>query len=163
MSLVISPPAGPSLLTFPNTQTDTDYTLVLADENTGVIMSSSAAHNLTVPANSSVAFDIGAQIVVEQGGSGQVTIVAGGGVTVNGSLYTAGQYSVTVLIKQATDTWLAATGNPALCASSFQPTVSQTIPINSSVVVAGGTFTLPSGVTLTLASGAVLKILAANG
>ena len=102
--------SGPSLLTF-STQTDTDYTLVLGDANTGVKMASGSPHNLTIPLNASVPFPIGAQIPIEQGSSGVVTIVATGGVTLQGATTTAGQYSMIVLIKQGTDTWLAATGN----------------------------------------------------
>jgi len=102
--------SAPQLLTF-STQTDTDYTLVAGDANTGVKMSSSSAHNLTVPPNSSVAFAIGTQIPVEQAGTGIVSIVAGAGVTLQGAAATSGQYSLVVLIKQATDTWLVGNGN----------------------------------------------------
>jgi len=87
----------------------------LGDENTGVKMNSASAHNLTVPPNSSVAFDIGSQIPVEQAGTGIVTIVAGAGVTLQGqSLITSGQYSIVALIKQATDTWFVASGNSGI-------------------------------------------------
>ncbi len=102
--------SAPQLLTF-STQTDTDYTLVFGDANTGVKMSSSSAHNLTVPPNASVAFSIGTQIPIEQAGTGVVTIVAGAGVTLQGNTATSGQYSMLVLIKQATNTWLVASGN----------------------------------------------------
>lgn len=102
--------SGPSLLTFA-TKTDTDYTLVLGDQNTGISMSSSSTHTLTIPANASVAFAIGTQIPIEQAGTSTVTIAAAGGVTLHGATTTVGQYSVVVLIKQATDLWLVASGN----------------------------------------------------
>ena len=102
--------SAPSQLTF-STQTDVDYTLVLGDANTGVKMTSVTPHNLTVPLNASVAFPIGTQIPIEQGSTGVVTIVATGGVTLQGATVTSGQFSMLVLIKQATDTWLVASGN----------------------------------------------------
>lgn len=101
--------SGPQLLTF-STQTDVDYTLVAGDANTGVNMTSASAHVLTVPTNASVPFAVGTQIPIEQGGAGIVTITPAGGVTVNGATATTGQYTVVVLIKQATNTWLAAQG-----------------------------------------------------
>lgn len=99
--------SGPSLLPT-STQTDTDYTLVITDAATIVKMSSGSAHTLTIPLNASVAFAVGTQIVIEQGGTAAVTIAATGGVTLQGSTLTNGQYTVITLIKQATDTWLAA-------------------------------------------------------
>lgn len=105
----------------PNTtQTNVDYTLVLADALTLIQMSSSSAHNLTVPPNSSVAFPVGTQIVVEQAGTASVTIVAGAGVTLQGvALVTVGQYSTVVLIKQATDTWLVSNANASIASAAF--------------------------------------------
>ena len=94
-----------------NGQTGTSYTLALTDKGELVTMTNAAANTLTVPPNSSVAFPIGTQIVVEQGGAGTTTIAAGAGVTLNsaGSLLDlASQYSTLVLIKKATDTWLVA-------------------------------------------------------
>ena len=70
-------------------------------------MSSTSAHNLTIPLNSSVAFPIGTQIIVEQLDTGLVTIAATGGVVIQGVTTTSGQYSVVSLIKQATDTWMS--------------------------------------------------------
>src|SRR5205823_4319986 len=55
-------------------------------------------------------FVTGTQVVIEQAGTGTVAIVAAGGVTLQGSTNTTGQYSVVVLIKQATDTWLVSSG-----------------------------------------------------
>jgi len=90
-----------------NAQT-ASYTLVLADKNKIVEMNVGSANNLTVPPNSSVAFPVGSQVNVLQTGSGQTTIVAGSGVTVNGTpgLKVRGQWSYVTLIKRATDTWV---------------------------------------------------------
>jgi hypothetical protein len=83
------------------------YTLVLGDANTWVRMNVASANNLTVPANSSVAFPVGTEIHVEQKGAGQTTVVADTGVTVNTSetLKLEGQYAVATLKKVATDEW----------------------------------------------------------
>jgi hypothetical protein len=85
-----------------------NYTLVLADDSAYVRMTSASANNLTVPANSSVAFPVGTSIAVRQAGAGVTTLVAGGGVTLNnpGSALTISKQNGTVqLIKVATDTW----------------------------------------------------------
>ena len=84
------------------------YTLVLGDKSKLVEMGVSSANNLTVPPNSSVAFPVGTQINILQTGSGQTTVVAGSGVTVNGTpgLKLRAQWSYATLIKRATDTWV---------------------------------------------------------
>lgn len=90
-----------------NQQTGTAYTLVLTDGTKWLELSNAAAVTLTVPPNSSVAFPVGTVIQGMQTGAGQVTIVAGVGVTLNGSpgLKVAAQYGSFGLIKVATDTW----------------------------------------------------------
>lgn len=92
-----------------NQQTGTSYTLLLSDQNKLVEMSNAAANTVTVPLNSSVAFPLGAQLTVLQTGSGQTTIVATGGVTVNATpgLKLRTQWSSVTLIKRGTDTWVA--------------------------------------------------------
>ena len=91
-----------------NTQTGS-YTLVLADAGKAVLMNVGSANNLTIPPNSSVAFDVGTQIVITMIGAGVTTIVDGSGVTTNSKDNKAaidGQYASVSLIKTATDTWL---------------------------------------------------------
>ena len=93
-----------------NAQTGTSYTLVLTDVAKVITLSNAAAITLTVPANSSVAFPIGTQILLYQKGAGQVTITPAGGVTIRSSgskLKTTDQYSVAGLLKEDTDTWIA--------------------------------------------------------
>lgn len=92
-----------------NAQTGTTYTLVLADAGKAVELTNAAATTVTVPPNASVAFPIGTIIELDQLGAGQVTIVAGSGVTLRsaGSLAkTRLQFSAVSLRKQATDIWL---------------------------------------------------------
>ena len=101
--------SGPSDILF--TEQTSSYTLAITDANKGVAMNVGSANNLTVPPNSSVAFTVGTQIVIQQKGAGLTTIVAGGGVTIEAtSLVMAGQHSVACLIKKGTDIWLLSTG-----------------------------------------------------
>lgn len=90
-----------------NEQADS-YTLVLADAGKCIKMTKGTASNLTVPPNSSVAFPVGTEIEVKQYGAGQVTIVAGSGVTLRNAdtaLKIEKQYASASLKKMATDEW----------------------------------------------------------
>ena len=93
-----------------NAQTGTSYTLALTDLAKLVTLTNAAAITLTVPPNSSVAFPIGAQVLLYQGGAGQVTITPGSGVTIRSQgtkLKMYAQYAVAGLVKVATDEWVA--------------------------------------------------------
>jgi len=85
------------------------YTLVIGNADQIVEMNVASANNLTVPLNSSVPFPIGTQITILQTGSGQTTIVATVGVTINSTpgLKLRAQWSSATLIKRGTDTWVA--------------------------------------------------------
>jgi hypothetical protein len=90
-----------------NTQTDS-YTLVLADANKVVGIDSASSENLTVPSNDAVPFPIGTYVGIRQAGAGQITVVAGGGVTLNsrGAVFKmAGQYAHGGVRKVAINTW----------------------------------------------------------
>jgi hypothetical protein len=91
-----------------NAQTGTTYTFVLADGSKLVEFSNTSAITVTVPANSSVAYPIGSQIMILQTNTGQVTVAGAGGVTVNSNpgLKLRAQWSSATLIKRATDTWV---------------------------------------------------------
>lgn len=94
-----------------NAQTGTSYTLVLTDAGKQVTMTNASASTLTVPPNSSVAFDTGVRVQVIQLGAGAVTLTAGAGVTINSlSSLTMSQYQVATLVKTATNTWVADLG-----------------------------------------------------
>jgi hypothetical protein len=84
------------------------YTLTLQDKGDLVEMLVGSANNLTVPLNSSVAFPIGTQINILQTGTGQTTVVATGGVTINATpgLKLRAQWSYATLIKRAENTWV---------------------------------------------------------
>jgi hypothetical protein len=92
----------------PTNAQSASYTLVLSDKAKVVEMSVGSANNLTVPTNSSVAFPIGTQIHIVQTGSGQTTVVAAGGVTINATpgLKIRAQWAGATLIKRAENTWV---------------------------------------------------------
>jgi hypothetical protein len=74
------------------------YTLVASDNNKLIEMNVATANNVTI--NNSV-FTAGNQILVSQYGAGQVTFVAGAGVTLrspSGKTKTTGQYSMVSII-----------------------------------------------------------------
>lgn len=91
-----------------NAQTGTTYTLVLSDVRKLVTLSNASSITLTIPTNASVAVPVGDYIDLLQLGVGQVTVVAAGGVTVNGTpgLKLRAQYSGAMAKKIATDTWV---------------------------------------------------------
>ena len=91
-----------------NAQTGTTYTFVLADAGKMVTSSNGSAQTLTVPPNSSVAFAVGTQVIIQNIGSANATLAEGSGVTINSkddSKEIDGQYAAATLIKTATDTW----------------------------------------------------------
>jgi hypothetical protein len=91
-----------------NAQTGTTYTFVLADAGKMVTSSNGSAQTLTVPPNSSVAYAIGTQIIVQNIGSANATLAEGSGVTINSkddNKEIDGQYAAATLIKTATDAW----------------------------------------------------------
>jgi hypothetical protein len=92
-----------------NAQTGTSYTLELTDLAKLVTMDNGSAMTLTVPANSSVSFQIGDRIDILRKGAGELTITFGGGVSVNGTpgLKLRAQWSAATLVKLDTDTWVA--------------------------------------------------------
>lgn len=97
-------------LTEINDESGLTYTLALADAGKIIEMTSSSANTVTIPANSAVAFPVGTLINVTQQGSGQTTVEADTGVTLNGvsagSTTIDGPYQGAALYKRATDAWV---------------------------------------------------------
>lgn len=92
-----------------STQQAGNYTFALADVGTVVESTSATAVSFTVPPNASVACPIGALLEFFQFGAGQITIVAGAGVTIrteSGKVRTAAQYATGGLRQRATDDWV---------------------------------------------------------
>jgi hypothetical protein len=93
----------------PNIQT-ASYTLAIGDAWMGLIMNSATAVNVTVPPNSSVAFQVGTIIPWYGLGAGLITFVAGAGVTLEtragGTLVSAVQRASGGLWQRAANTWV---------------------------------------------------------
>jgi hypothetical protein len=92
-----------------NAQTGTTYTLVLADAHKLVTQSNASGITTTVPPNADVAFEIGDQVNLLQLGAGQVTVVAGSGVTLRSEgtkVKLRGQYATATLVKIGTNEWV---------------------------------------------------------
>ena len=91
-----------------NAQTGTSYTFVAADAGKLVTSSNGSAQTVTIPPNSSVAFAIGTQIMVQNLGSANATLAQGSGVTIqskDSNKEIDGQFAGATCIKTATDTW----------------------------------------------------------
>ena len=91
-----------------NAQTGTTYTFVIADAGKLITSSNGSAQTITVPPNSSVAFPIGTQIIVQNIGSANATLAQGTGVTINSkdsNKEIDGQFAAGALIKTATNVW----------------------------------------------------------
>ena len=91
-----------------NAQTGTTYTFAIGDAGKLVTSSNGSAQTVTVPPNSSVAFAVGTQIIVQNIGSANATLAEGSGVTINSkdsNKEIDGQYAAATLIKTATDAW----------------------------------------------------------
>lgn len=96
-----------------NDQSGTTYTLVLADAGKYIRCENAADVTVTVPKNSSVAFDTGTVITIEQKGAGTVTVApVDGDVTLNAydGLSTYGQYAGLQLVKVDTNVWTCIAG-----------------------------------------------------
>jgi hypothetical protein len=89
------------------TQSGTTYTLVLGDAGDYIQTTSTTAVTITVPPQADVTWAADTEIYFEQNNTGQITIAAGSGVTINSSetLKTAARYAVVALKRVASDTW----------------------------------------------------------
>lgn len=89
--------------------TGTARTLALSDAGKMLRMNNGSATSVTVPPNGTVAFDVGAQVVIAAMGAGVVTVVAGSGVTLrskDSGLAVSAQYATVSCVKIGTDEWL---------------------------------------------------------
>ena len=94
-----------------NSQSGTTYTLVLNDHKETVMCTSSSAVTVTIPPESSVAWPAGSIVTIIQNGTGNITVAAGSGVTLNtigsaGGRKTRYQHQIASLFKTGTDTWM---------------------------------------------------------
>lgn len=95
-------------ITGQNAQTD-NYNFALSDAGKLVKINKATAVNATVLRQSTVAWEDDSHIELVQIGAGQITVVAGVGVTIRSTgakLKLSGQYSAASLIRIASDEWL---------------------------------------------------------
>ncbi len=87
----------------------TSATLALSHANKCLWLTNSAAATITVPANDTVSFPTGTQIVITRASTGTVTLAAASGVTINSKdakLSVDGQYAAVTLLKVDTNGWI---------------------------------------------------------
>jgi hypothetical protein len=102
-------PTGPAFYNLTGTTYTTSISLDEVDIAKIVKMNSSSITTITVPLDASLTADEGAQIVVAQLNTGDVTFEAASGVALysEGNKYTLrGRYAVASLIKLGANTWL---------------------------------------------------------
>lgn len=95
-----------------NAQTGTSYTLALTDAAKLVTLTNASAITLNINTDALVNFAIGTQVILYQGGAGQVTIAATTPGTTSirsqgSKLKIAGQYGVAGVMKVAANEWVA--------------------------------------------------------
>lgn len=94
-----------------NAQTGTSYTPGLSDAGKLITLDNAGAIAVTIPANASVAYDVGTSLKFAGIGAGTVTITGATGVSINGSsggsVVLDGQWAGVELTKLGTNSWLA--------------------------------------------------------
>ena len=95
-------------------QTGTTYTLALTDAHSTIYCSNAAEVTVTIPVNASVAFDVGARVVLLSTGAGGLTLSTTS-ITLLGSSpnTTVAQNEALYLEKTATDSWAVIGGTSA--------------------------------------------------
>lgn len=89
-------------------ESSTAKTLSGADVGKYIRCTNNSAVVITIAPNSEVSLPIGAEVIIEQAGEGEVSLSAGTGVTINPStgLFTLARYACITLKKVATDEWI---------------------------------------------------------
>ena len=94
-----------------NAQTGTTYTLALTDAAKVVTLTNAASITCSINTDAAVNFAIGTQIIIYQGGAGQITVSATTPATTNiraqgSKIKSNGQYSVVCVMKMAANEWV---------------------------------------------------------
>lgn len=131
-------PAGFAVIT----DATTSRTLLLTDARKYIRCTNAAAVSVIVPPQASVAWVADTETIIEQAGAGEVTIVAGAGVTLRASstLKTRAQYSTLTLKRVALNEWAVggdsnAVDPPVLASQANQP--NGYVALNGSGVAVG--------------------------
>lgn len=130
--------ALPAVATFTGNKT-----LALTDINTYNVSQDGTAQAVTVPAQATVVWTADAEIHIEQGGAGTVTVTGATGVTINGvsagSFALAGQFSAVTLKRTGSDAWTLI-GVPSFFydRSNILGTVSQSAGVPTGAIIERG-------------------------
>ena len=94
-----------------NAQTGTTYTLALTDAAKVVTLTNASAITCSINTDAAVNFAIGTQIILYQGGAGQITVAATtpGTTTIRAQgskIKSAGQYAILCVMKMAANEWV---------------------------------------------------------
>lgn len=128
-----------------NAQTGTTYTFVLTDTTKTVTANNAAASAYTVPPQSSVVWEAYTVLRILNLGAGVVTLTAGAGVTLTGTI-TVAQYASATLTRTGSNAWTIS-GNAS---ASGMDLITPTSVAGSGVTLSGGqvTFTAASTVSV---------------
>jgi hypothetical protein len=117
-------------------------TLALTDINTYNVSQDGTAQEVTVPAQSTVTWTADAEIHIEQGGAGVVTVTGATGVTINGvsagSFDLAGQFSAATLKRTGSDSWTLIFGAFAYNRENILGTVSESAGVPTGAIIERG-------------------------
>jgi hypothetical protein len=117
-------------------------TLALTDINTYNVSQDGTAQEVTIPAQATVTWTADAEIHIEQGAAGVVTVTGATGVTINGvsagSFVLAGQFSAATLKRTSEDAWTLIFGAFAYNRENILGTVSQTAGVPTGALIESG-------------------------
>lgn len=118
-----------------NNQT-ASYTGVLLDAGKTVMMNVATSNTFTIPASSSIAYELGTVLRISNKGAGTTTVQPNGGVTLNGGNISLTQYQSCEVQLVATDIWVATVKPaPAAVASGLTLITTSTFSAVSTVSV----------------------------
>lgn len=128
-----------------NVQTGTSFTFALTDTTKIVTANNAAASAYTVPPQSSVVWEAYTVLRLLNLGAGVVTLTAGAGVTITGTL-TVAQYSSATLVRTASNTWTVAGSG----ASAGMDLITPTSVAGSGVTLSGGAISFSASTTVSV-------------
>jgi hypothetical protein len=117
-------------------------TLALTDVNTYNVSQDGTAQTVNLPAQATVTWTADAEIHIEQGGAGVVTVTGATGVTINGvsagSFDLAGQFSAATLKRTGSDSWTLIFGAFAYNRDNILGTVSESAGVPTGAIIESG-------------------------
>lgn len=142
-----------------NAQTGTSYSLALADFTKLVTLNNAAAVAVTLPLESTVAWEASTQLRLLNLGAGTVTVAGAVGVTINGTPLTLSQFKAATLVKTGTNTWTFLPFSSGVGAAVFSDTPTGTYTGYAYKTFSSGSSTL----TVTTAGFADLVVCGGGG